>query len=222
MELKEFSNGLKVQFNAEMEAITADQPDALVRTTQLIVAIEKYVHELKYFVIKYNFKNIGEEIHFFKTIKPDFVGLLWYYKRVFRIQLFEAYNSNEARLKYYRRQLRRLETFIDKNRDFYQYVFSDADHFNEKYFTRNNTTTSGVLDDRFSTPCAIRLSKIHCNSRLRTYLTTAIENIGKPTCTSTSSSLKWTASKTDLIELIYALHASKVFNDATLDLKEIA
>jgi hypothetical protein len=223
MELKKFSTELKMQFNAELETITADQPDALVRTTQLIVTTEKYVHELKRFVIKYDFKTIAEEIHFFKMIKPDFVGLLWYYKKLFRIQLFEAYNASDVRLKYYRRQLKRLETFIDKNRDFYQYVFSDADDLNEKYFTRSNSpTTSGILDDRFSTPYAIRLSKIQCNGRLRAYLNAAIESIERPKPTSINSLLTWTGSKTDLIELIYALQAAGVFNKKEAEVKQIA
>lgn len=223
MELKQFSIELKIQFNAEMETITVDQPDALVRTTQLIAVIEKYIHELKRFVIKYKFKTIDEEIHFFKMIKPDFVGLLWYYKKLFRIQLFETYNSSEVKLKYYRRQLKRLETFIDKNRDFYQYIFSDADHLNEKYFTRSNSaSTSGVWDERFSTPHAIRLAKLLCNDRIRSYLTTAIQNIEKPTAASTGSPLTWTGSKTDLIELIYALQAAGVFNKKDADVKQIA
>src|SRR5690606_5556729 len=37
-----------------------------------------------------------------------------------------------------------------------------------------------------------------------------------------SNQLKWTTSKVDLIELIYALHAAGVFNNGRADLKEIA
>ncbi|WP_430981309.1 RteC domain-containing protein [Sphingobacterium faecium] len=39
---------------------------------------------------------------------------------------------------------------------------------------------------------------------------------------SKTSKLKWTASKSDLIESIYALHSSGVFNNGKADLKEIA
>lgn len=36
------------------------------------------------------------------------------------------------------------------------------------------------------------------------------------------SKLFWTGSKTDLIELIYALHASNTINSGTVDIKELA
>lgn len=38
----------------------------------------------------------------------------------------------------------------------------------------------------------------------------------------TSSNLFWTAIKTELIELIYALHSSNSINNGTVDIKELA
>lgn len=40
--------------------------------------------------------------------------------------------------------------------------------------------------------------------------------------TDASSTLTWTGSKTDLIELIYALHSVDVFNNGTANIKVIA
>jgi hypothetical protein len=223
MELKQFSHELKVRANAEIETMTTAQPDVLARTSQVIVALEKYVHELKRFVIKYKFKGIDEEIQFFRSIKPEFSGLLWYYKKLFPIQIFESYNSSEVTLKYYRRQLKRIETYIEKNQEYYQYILSNADQMDEKYFTRANVLSiSAGLDDRFSTAYEIKLSKIICHLRIKDYLTAAIQKIQNPSTVSVNSSLTWTGSKTDLIELIYALHAAGVFNKQTADVKQIA
>jgi hypothetical protein len=222
MELKQFSTELKIRANAEIEAIREEQSDALAKTSQWIVIIEKYTLELKRFVVKYKFKGIEEEIEFFKMIKPDFAALLGYHKKVFQIQLFEAYNSAEAQLKYFRGQLKRLEAFMEKNRDFYQYILSNSDHMDETYFTRNGPHNTAVIDDRFSTPHEIRLSKILCNRMVKEYLTSAIQKIEKPTSKPTRSNLTWTGSKTDLIELIYALQAAGVFNKKDADVKQIA
>lgn len=222
MELKQFSTELKISANAEIEAIRADESDALAKTSQWIVIIEKYTLELKRFVVKYKFKGIHEEIEFFKTIKPDFAALLGYHKRVFQIQLFEAYNSPGAQLKFFRSQLKRLESFMEKNRDYYQYILSKSDHMDETYFTRNGPYNTAVIDDRFSTPHEIRLSKLLCNRMVREYLLNAIQKIEKPTSLSTSSALTWTGSKTDLIELIYALQAAGVFNKKEADVKQVA
>ena len=222
MELKQFSTELKIRANAEIEAIRAEESDALAKTSQSIVIIEKYTFELKRFVVKYKFKGIYEEIEFFKTIKPDFAALLAYHKKVFQIQLFEAYNSPEAQLKFFRSQLKILESFIEKNRDYYQYILSKSDYMDETYFTRNGPHNTAVIDDRFSTPHEIRLSKLHCNRMVREYLMNAIQKIEKPTSIPTNSTLTWTGAKTDLVELIYALQASEVFNKGSAGVKQIA
>jgi hypothetical protein len=222
MELKQFSTELKIRANAEIEAIRAEQSDNLAKTSQWIVIVEKYIFELKRFVVKYKFKGIHEEIEFFKTIKPDFVALLGYHKKVFQIQLFEAYNSPEAQLKFFRSQLKRLESFMEKNRDYYQYILSNCDHMDETYFTRNGSHNTAVIDDRFSTPHEIRLSKLLCNRMVREYLINAIQKIEKPTSIPSNSNLTWTGAKTDLVELIYALQASEVFNKGSAGVKQIA
>jgi hypothetical protein len=223
MKLEQFALGLKIRVNAEVERITEEQSNLLARTSQLTVVVENCIHELKQFVIKYKFASTNEEIEFFKKIKPDFVGLLRYYKKVFQIQLFEVHNSPEVRLKYFRSQLRRLEIFMKRNAEYYHYILSNLNHMDEKYFTRGNAmANTAVIDDRFSTPHEIQLSKILCNERIRIYLTNAIQNIEKPTSSSTNSPLTWTGSKTDLIELIYALQAAGVFNNKDADVKQIA
>ena len=225
MKLEQFALGLKIRVNAELERITEEQSDLLARTSQLTVVVENCIHELKQFVIKYKFASTNEEIEFFKKTKPDFAGLLRYYKKVFQIQLFEVHNSPEVRLKYFRSQLRRLEIFMKRNAEYYHYILSNLTHMDEKYFTRGNALpNTAVIDDRFSTPHAIQLSKILCNERIRTYLNDAIRTIEKPTSSpsSTNSPLTWTGSKTDLIELIYALQSAGVFNKKDADVKQIA
>ncbi len=62
---------------------------------------------------------------------------------------------------------------------------------------------------------------------LRHYLEKKIKGYGSrskknPQAVLPASVLKWTTSKTDLIELIYALHASGTFNNGKADIKEIA
>jgi hypothetical protein len=220
MELKEFSDSLRRRTNDEIEIIDLRRPDALSRTSQVIVIVDKCIYELKRFVVDYNFKGLEEEIEFFKVIKPEYAGLLTYHKKLFRIQLFEAYNSPDARLKYFRKQLERLEFFIGKNRAFCHYIFSNSTHMDEKYFSRGTELpNSAVIDDRFSTPHEMLLSKILSNRMVREYLLSAIQEIENPIST---SPLTWTSSKTDLVELIYALQAAGVFNKKHADLKQIA
>jgi hypothetical protein len=223
MELKQYTEELKIKMNAEVDTVTADYQDVLLRTSHIITIVEGYIQELKQFLIKYKFKRINEEIEFFKTIKPSFVSALWYHQRLFKIQMFEAYNTNEARLKYYRKQLAKLEAFMNHHQAFYHYMLTNADHMDEKYFIRVNAAKrSGVVDERFSTQEDIRVSKILCNERVKVYLLSSIERIVEPSLPQYNSPLTWTGSKIDLIELIYSLHAAGVFNREAADIKQIA
>lgn len=208
---------------AEIDLITADQHDVLIRNSQLIASIESYLSDLKQFVLKYEFCNPDEEIEFFKTIKPWFVSQLLFYERVFKINLFESYHAKDAKLKYFQKQLVKLEEFMTCNQEFYHYILSKADHMDQKYFSRSNGgKVSIIVDDRFSTTYDIKLSKIQCNERIKNYLITAIRQIESPSSLPADSALTWTGSKTDLIELIYALQGAGVFNKESADVKQIA
>jgi hypothetical protein len=222
MELKQFAEELRLKMNAEIDSISVDQPDALIRTSQIITTIERDLLQLQHFLQKYKLKTAAEEIAFFKTIKPHFISALWYHQHLFKIQLFEAYNTNDARLKYYRKQLSILEAFMSKNQEFYRYILSNAVHLDEKYFMRVPAKRRAGIDEKSSTPQDIFLSNILCNEQLKGYLIKAIQKIELPISTPVNSALTWTGSKTDLIELIYALQAVGVFNKESADVKQIA
>jgi hypothetical protein len=117
----------------------------------------------------------------------------------------------------------KLEGFMTSHKEFYHYVLSNADEMNERYFTRSGSSKRLIiLDDRFSTMHDIRLSKILCNERVKNYLLTGIQKIDSPSSLPINSPLTWTGSKTDLIELVYALQAAGVFNQELADVKQIA
>lgn len=68
---------------------------------------------------------------------------------------------------------------------------------------------------------------IRANEIFQRYIESKIESLSDSKAVIIKNPLenkifKWTASKTDLIELIYALHTQKVFNDGKADLNEIA
>ena len=82
------------------------------------------------------------------------------------------------------------------------------------------------MDHRFATTHDYKVAVIIANEALQRYIENKIKNhsvspnplkieIEKPV-------IKWTENKTSLIELIYALHTEKVFNDGKIELVEIA
>src|SRR5690606_29638157 len=76
-------------------------------------------------------------------------------------------------------------------------------------------------DHRFCTSHDYKVAKILANDLIQVYLEDQLNNSSKKKL-SDNSSLNWTASKTALTELIYALHAKGVFNNGNADIKLIA
>jgi hypothetical protein len=224
MELKQFSEGLLNRLKGQIEQITLDQPDVLLRNSQIISSIEVLVIELKQYVLNYKFENINEEVEFFKTVKPIFISQLLFYKGLFKISLFESFHDSDARINYYRRQLKTLKRFMIKHEEFYHYALSNSVDLDEKYFVRNNNTKQFFIqDNRFSTLYDNRLSRILANELIKGYIFNALQRIKSPLAGNlNNSSLTWTGTKTDLVELIYALQAAGVFNKELADVKQIA
>ena len=223
MELKQFAEELKVRMEAEIDTISADQPDPLRRTSLVIEGVGRYVGELKRYVVKYKFRSIKEEIGFFKHLKPDFVSRLLYFRKLFKIHLFETTNPKESKLRFYRKQLQKIQRCLAHHEEFYQYVLSGADVNDELYFSRTGASVKTVaFDERFSTKYDHILSRIRSADMLRSYILIGIERIENPEPEPVTSALTWTGAKTDLVELIYALQASNVFNKGNAGVKQIA
>jgi hypothetical protein len=75
-------------------------------------------------------------------------------------------------------------------------------------------------DHRFSTSHDYKVAKIIANDLIQVYLEDRLNNINVKK--GSDNSLKWTASKTALTELIYALYSHGVFNNGNTDIKLIA
>ena len=105
----------------------------------------------------------------------------------------------------------------------------------EQYFIRGNRdlrlpleSFHFLIDDQFSTCHDGTVSTIMAYDMLIVYLKKEIDDLNinletqKSIAMEKPSKLFWTGSKTDLIELIYALHASQSINGGTVDIKEMA
>jgi len=85
-----------------------------------------------------------------------------------------------------------------------------------------------MIDDQFSTCQDGTVATIMAYDMLIVYLQREIDTLTitiddlKDKPMERPSKLFWTGSKTDLIELLYALHSSKCINSGTADIKELA
>ena len=200
---------------------------SLHRIETVIHLIVECLSDVKEHVLKRGFKNINEEMRFFKYQKPAIVSKLIYYNAIYKIETKKP-NGTKLAKKYLNRELKKLKKFFDNNLDFYKYYRTNNSYLDEKHFIRGKHDIKLCLDTfyfeadhSFSTSHDYKVAKIIANDLIQVYLEDQLNNNNQKK-TSDSSTLNWTVSKTALTELIYALHSQGVFDNGNADIKVIA
>lgn len=222
MDILTYAKQLEGRMKERLEEFNADQ-DEILKIGHALTFIREIIAELKQFASTYKFTDETEEIKFFKEIKPVFLSQFFYYKKVFALRLFDSFKDVKTRQANYYKVLQQLERFVQKNLEFYEYCMTNTTYLDQHYFTRNRKPHQSIdRDEKFTTGYDTKLAKILANELLKKHILELLKKLEVDRSADASSTLTWTGSKTDLIELIYALHSSDVFNNGTANIKVIA
>ncbi len=194
---------------------------SIERIEAIIDIILKSLSKIKEYVLNRGFKNIDEEIHFFKYQKPAIVSKLIYYNAIYKIETKKPYGTKPNR-KYLNEELKKLKRYFDNNLEFYKYYRTNNSFIDDKLFVRGKhdiklslDTVFFETDHRFSTSHDYKAAKIIANDLIQVYIEDQLNNNNqkKP---SNSFTLNWIESKTALTELIYSLHSQGAFGNADI------
>ena len=187
--------------------------------------------ELRKLVIKTDFENEKEEIHFFKHVKPQLLSKFLFYVRLVEIETQRNHTSRKYQIKYLKQMLRKLEKYFDQNISFCGYYWGDKTKHDELYFLRKNANSRVkvnnlciTMDSKFSTAYDIEAAKITAYEKLIKHIETEIgvlEFGKKYGQASIQTNLKWTGLNVNLIELLYALKSSGCINNGNIEIKEL-
>ncbi len=117
------------------------------------------------------------------------------------------------------------------NKEFYEYYRSKGSYKDEEYFVRKqyknlwDNCSHLISDSKLCTSHDFILATFIANEILEGYLEKKLQELNGNHLINNSllnSNLNWTASKVDLVELIYALQLSGAINAGNCDVKEIA
>jgi hypothetical protein len=224
MEILTFSKEVENQMSEKLKSLHS-QSDASGISKEGIAAkslsiIGDAVSALRQFVYEYKFKAIDEEIKFFKEVKPVFVSQYLFHKELHSISLVDPYMDKEEKKKYFYSRLKRVLRHTRRQATFHQYTFSGDTSKDEIYYTRTRMRPQPMRDSLFSTERSETLAVILSHALIREYLTTAIQKLDSYSVY--QSKLNWTGRKTDLVELLFALHSTGSFNNGNAEVKEIA
>ena len=202
-----------------------------------IQASKKYSHQIRVYVRDIKFKDLNEEIIFFKTIKPKISSDIKLYNHQLAYHQEKPFISLEKQKKYIQKKLRELENKKKKHIKFYRYMKLEETAYDELYFSREKerlelfpfsdfndtdidfTTSHDQLACEVKTYdvlCEFYKQELHCISNVEAgFYDTSLNS------PATNNHLHWTGSKTDLVELIYALKTSGVINNGDYQIKEL-
>ncbi len=223
-------NNCLVDFEHELSQILNTYSNEVEKAKKIIVFIEDILKQLTDWLKHHVFESIQEEIKFFKEIKPNIVAKLIFYKEMLLLVATLPLDKTK-RIKHFEKKLDSINQFHRKNREFIKYIKSQSTHFDELYFSRKqykdlflNDCMVINQDAKLCTSHDYLLAEVIAYELLALHIENRIDSVNQSCAINSNqfnSNLHWTAKKIDLIELIYALHESKVFDNGQADIKEI-
>lgn len=217
------------QVEIVIDEIKRNTINPIAVTKKIVEILGEKINELREVLYSYQFTSIEEEIYFFKEQKPRLIAKLIYYNLILEIEANMPITKRD-KMEFIEMMLNEISLFTQRNKVFYQYYRSKATYNDEKYFTRFkygklDYYTSNIVnyDIRFCTSHDFNVSQFMANEMIADYLEDKLAHLNsKSPSKAMTSNLKWTGSRVDLVELIYALQSQQVFNHGDIDIKELA
>lgn len=224
------------QIQHQEDKLSSQMMQTTEEAYQMTLFLKEMLFNIKAQVIKDGFTNEQQEIDFFKNIKPQILGKLIYYNKIFRIETTCPVSNGKIHQSYYENLLKNLKSEYKEsicNEDFYRYYRAgrtDRDHtyFRLGQINYHDGLKSGVfeIDLSFSTYYDNKIAYITANELLYTYMLTKINPEENPDLIllngEANKDISWTNSQNALIELIYALYASNSIAFGKIGIRKLA
>ncbi|EEC97769.1 RteC protein [Parabacteroides johnsonii DSM 18315] len=222
------------KIDVEIDEIDLYGYDIIETSLSMVHRLQTVLNDLKTKLQTYSFPAKEDEIRFFKTQKPEILGRLLFFYKIYRIETQCPNGSNDVIRNYISKELDNLTYFFNRNLDFYQYYRSHSTLYDEYYFVRGKSdlrlcTDSAQFDKdpNFSTGYDYKVAKIIANEMLRIYLNKRLVKL--ETNIQVEDSLqkclkypfRFTGKKVFLIELGYSLVSSGDINNGNVEIKEM-
>lgn len=228
-------NGIILEIERQEEKLAAKVLPIMEEAYQMTIFLQDALAKLKRDVLKDGFENEHYEMKFFRNIKPQILGKLIYYNKVFQVETGCPVRNGKMFIQYFARRLKELKNEFRQsicNTDFYKYYRSGRTDRDELYFKLGKINLKDGLnsdvfeiDLSFSTYYDHKVAHIISNELLYSYLLSKISPEENPETIlkhiEDAKDIAWTGSKNALIELIYAFHASGMISNGKIGIRKL-
>ena len=222
------------EIDLEIDEIDLYGYDIIETSLSMVHRLQTVLSDLRTKIQTYIFPTKEDEILFFKVQKPEILGRLLFFYKIYRIETQCPNGSDEVIKGYISRELDNLTYFFNRNLDFYQYYRFHSTLYDEYYVVRGKfdlrlCTDSAQFDKdlNFSTGYDYKVAKIIANEMLRIYLNKRLvkletnNQIEDNLQTYLKYPFRFTGKKVFLIELGYSLVTSGDINNGNVEIKEM-
>ena len=129
--MKEYIGNILQKIDTEIDEIDLYGYDIIETSLSMVHKLQTVLDDLRTKLQTYVFPTKEDEITFFKTQKPEILGRLLFFYKIYRIETQCPNGSDEVIRKYINQELDNLTYFFNRNLDFYQYYRSHSTIYDE-------------------------------------------------------------------------------------------
>lgn len=223
-------------YSKNLKEIGKSNCEDTVKLEQGIAISKKTLNQMRLKIRANRFPSKKAEITFFKLQKPFVHARLIYFMHRHNYYSDRPKSQINVQKKYIKGLLKRLETKKNKHLEFYRYYDNGDKCLDYIYFTRRNTQLEIFHNDEhfdkdpeFCTSHGYQAAEVLAYKFLMIYYTKELDKlkikesqqIGKEIRNPILNNITWTASKTDLVELVYALIACGAIKNGEVEIKNV-
>jgi hypothetical protein len=220
-------------FNTKINSIINSEENHLKKATDGINVCNKTLADMKEKVEQNDFETTPHEIDFFKNIKPLPMSYLIYFSELRSCELRKPKAGTSYQIEFLEKEMRKINKFFSRNLDFVNYMEQGYTYIDHQFFARNpgNSFPFTPMTDyyqypEFSSSHDMLWAKVKAMYRFIHYIRESMQKLNAGNATLFEEKkhkvLLWTAPKTALTELIYALHTNGALNHGAADINTIA
>lgn len=158
--MKELANNILAQIEVDISEIDLYGYNIIDVSLSIVHRLQTALNDLRMKIQTYIFPTKEDEILFFKTQKPEILGRLLFFYKIYKIETQCPNGSDEVIRNYINRELDNLTYFFNRNLDFYQYYRSHA--YPARYNERRNRKNEKGSKHRL---CACNFRQVGQKSR---------------------------------------------------------
>lgn len=221
------------EFDEKLKLIINSDENHLKKATDGIHLCNKTLADMKEKVEQNDFETTPDEIDFFKNIKPIPMSYLIYFTELRSCELRKPKAGTSYQIEFFEKEMRKINKFFSRNLDFVNYMEQGYTYIDHQFFTRNpgNSFPFTPMTDyyqypEFSSSHDMLWAKVKAMYRFIHYIREAMQKLNAGNAILFDEKkhkvLLWTAPKTALTELIYALYSNGALNHGGADINTIA